>query len=270
MFSGISGNLFEWMYPFIHQIESNHQIYIIQRQNQPKFPNAKIITQDLIYPFELNIPIDLAIYGAFILPYNIEINESKYYEINRRMLQNFLTSLKKKPHKIIYISTHAINETIYDKNKLMYAKAKFEGEQVILDYCQQNNISCVILRLPPLVSKIEDFVYENEKLKSFFVLFPLSKKHKVVFISQKSTFLEIMNDAVFSEQQSSRIISFDFKKPLNFQQKISFLKSKLHKQQTKIIVYFPLKSGTKMNGIHNRFNIKYEKHMLNLSKEINF
>lgn len=111
--------------------------------------------------------IELVIHAAgkaHKIPKN-KIEVSQFFEVNMKGTQNLLKSLEqlsKLPKYFVFISSVAvygkeigsnINENSVLNAKDPYGLSKIKAEQVVLDWCDQHNVICTILRLPLLVGK---------------------------------------------------------------------------------------------------------------------
>ncbi len=243
LFTGITGNLSYWMNPFLTDISKNHSVKIISRREKTHFfiddLTNEILNINLNQAFILNEELDIVFHGAFILPYNIDIPKNEYILQNVNMLNNLLKSLKNKPKKFIFLSTNAINEPLYNEKKIMYAIAKQKCEEIIFNYCQMNEIQCIVLRLPPLIYHWKLFTYELKKLKHFISIFPINKNNNVTFISQLDTFYQILHFTFFDALPQFTVISFVFNPNLLFKEKIKWLK-KISCSRS-IVIFCPIK-----------------------------
>ena len=101
---------------------------------------------------------------AHFVPQN-EIGGKVFYDVNvggtEKLLAGLL-SLKNKPKCFVFVSTVAvyglesgenINETHPLNGISPYAKSKIEAEKLVQDWCRENNVNCVILRLPLVVGE---------------------------------------------------------------------------------------------------------------------
>ena len=101
---------------------------------------------------------------AHSVPKN-ESDKKVFFDVNIQGTQNLLNGLNqsgKIPKSFIFISTVAvygleqgedINENFPLLAKDPYGFSKIQAEQLVLDWCQKNNVICTILRLPLLVGK---------------------------------------------------------------------------------------------------------------------
>ena len=110
--------------------------------------------------------IELVIHAAgkaHSIPKNqLEIN--RFFEVNVIGTQNLLKGLASVgvPKQFVFISSVAVygkenGVNIIENEKLNakdpYGLSKIQAENLILDWCQKNNVICTILRLPLLVGK---------------------------------------------------------------------------------------------------------------------
>jgi nucleoside-diphosphate-sugar epimerase len=93
-----------------------------------------------------------------------EIEAKKFFEVNVNGTQNLLKGLALVgvPKQFVFISSVAVygkecgisiseNEKLNAKDP--YGLSKTHAEQLVIDWCQKNNIICTVLRLPLLVGK---------------------------------------------------------------------------------------------------------------------
>ena len=110
--------------------------------------------------------IDVVIHAAgkaHSTPEN-EIEKKLFYDVNVRGTDNLLRALEKVslPKQFIFISSVSVygidtGKLINEKAPLLandpYGLSKIAAEQLVLDWCTQNNVICTILRLPLLIGK---------------------------------------------------------------------------------------------------------------------
>ncbi len=118
---------------------------------------------------ELNdsLKVDIVVHNAgkaHFVPKNVAEGQV-FFDVNVRgseHLLDALSSLKKKPSCFVFVSTVAvyglesgenINETHPLNGNSPYAKSKIEAEKLVQDWCSENNVNCVILRLPLVVGE---------------------------------------------------------------------------------------------------------------------
>ncbi len=100
---------------------------------------------------------------AHSIPKN-EIEKNKFFEVNVQGTQNLIRGLEKTgvPKQFVFISSVSVygreygSDIIENENlaaKDPYGLSKIQAEQLITDWCKQNNVVCTILRLPLLVGK---------------------------------------------------------------------------------------------------------------------
>jgi nucleoside-diphosphate-sugar epimerase len=100
---------------------------------------------------------------AHSIPKN-EIERNKFFEVNVIGTENLLKGLASVgvPKQFVFISSVAVygkenGVNIIENEKLNakdpYGLSKIQAENLILDWCQKNNVICTILRLPLLVGK---------------------------------------------------------------------------------------------------------------------
>lgn len=254
LFTGITGNLYSGINKLLSTLPKHIEIYVISRKCNRIFDrNVKYLNIDLDNPFTLNEHFEIIFYGSFILPYTNFINENNYVEINKKMIFNLLNALKSFPNKFIFISTHAINESIYDKKKFLYANTKLTCEKMILEFSKMHSIKYLIIRLPPVINNKLDFKYELIKLNKLITIFPFSKKIQVVFISDINTLIDIYKNVFFSRNNESEIIGFEFSPKINYYQKICWLKESI--KRNCFVIFLPFKKSYKIKT--ELINTKY-------------
>lgn len=119
---------------------------------------------------ELQIPVfnesfDIVIHNAgkaHLVPKTIE-EEQAFFQVNVQGTNNLLKGLENTiilPKNFIYISSVSvygletgslINENTPLSAKDPYGLSKIRAEQLIIDWCEKNNVICTILRLPLIV-----------------------------------------------------------------------------------------------------------------------
>jgi nucleoside-diphosphate-sugar epimerase len=126
---------------------------------------------DYAISLEKEIPIfshsfDIVIHAAgkaHCVPKN-EFENQQFHQVNVVGTQNLLKGLEsfKLPKHFVFISSVSvygldtgrnINENYPLNAKDPYGISKIEGEQIVLDWCKENNILCTILRLPLIVGE---------------------------------------------------------------------------------------------------------------------
>jgi nucleoside-diphosphate-sugar epimerase len=118
---------------------------------------------------ELNdsLEFDIVVHNAgkaHFVPKN-ETEGEVFFDVNVRGTKHLLEALsplKKKPSCFVFVSTVAVyglevGENIDEKSVLKgvspYAKSKIEAEKLVQDWCLDNGVNCVILRLPLVVGE---------------------------------------------------------------------------------------------------------------------
>ena len=91
------------------------------------------------------------------------IDENNYFQINIEGTKNLLDGLKKHiPRHFVFISSVSVygqqcGSNISESNLLLatdpYGLSKILSEQSVLDWCENNNVVCTILRLPLVVGE---------------------------------------------------------------------------------------------------------------------
>lgn len=138
----------------------DHHIKILGRSNA----DFEIDLENAIPKF--NSPFDIVIHSAgmaHVSSKNELINE-KIYKVNVQGTKNLLEGLYNSsiPRKLVYISSVSVygllNGTHIDESQVLNAKdayglSKIKSEQIILEWCGENNVLCTILRLPLVIGK---------------------------------------------------------------------------------------------------------------------
>ncbi len=117
--------------------------------------------------FAESLVCDMVVHNAgkaHLVPQN-EAEGKVFYDVNvggTEKLLGGLMSLKNKPNCFVFVSTVAvyglesgenINETHPLNGNSPYAKSKIEAEKLVHDWCLENHVNCVILRLPLVVGE---------------------------------------------------------------------------------------------------------------------
>lgn len=126
--------------------------------------------------YNLNISIDIP---QFICDYKTIIHAAgkahsiprndkdikEFFDVNVTGTKNLLAGIENSglsPDSFIFISTIAVygkdkGKNIKEESPLLakdpYGLSKIQAEQVVLDWCKKNNVTCTILRLPLLVGE---------------------------------------------------------------------------------------------------------------------
>jgi nucleoside-diphosphate-sugar epimerase len=114
---------------------------------------------------EFNVNFDLVIHNsgkAHSVPKS-ESEKNAFFQINCEGTKNLLKSLiTKAPKQFVFISSVAVygiesGSNINETNSLNasdpYGLSKIQAEELVTDWCQENNVVCTILRLPLLVGQ---------------------------------------------------------------------------------------------------------------------
>jgi nucleoside-diphosphate-sugar epimerase len=90
-----------------------------------------------------------------------DVEKKSFFQVNVQGTKNFLKGLEKiVPKRFVFISSVSvygleigkdINEEYPLSAKDPYGLSKIKAEQLVIDWCQKNNVICTILRLPLLV-----------------------------------------------------------------------------------------------------------------------
>lgn len=148
----------------------NHLDY----QGIEKFTVGRTKGNDMVCDLATEVPVlneslffDIVVHNAgkaHFVPRNEKENQ-EFFDVNVRGTKNLLeslTSLKKKPRCLVFISTVAVygievGEGVDETHALLgqspYAKSKIEAERLIQDWCELYGVNFVILRLPLVVGE---------------------------------------------------------------------------------------------------------------------
>lgn len=126
---------------------------------------------DLLCDLVNNIPnlsnFDIVIHAAgkaHSVPKN-DLENDAFFDVNVKGTQNLLYGIEaseKLPKSFIFISTVAVygvdqGENINENSPMLakdpYGLSKIQAEQLVIEWCQKNNVICTILRLPLLVGE---------------------------------------------------------------------------------------------------------------------
>ena len=117
--------------------------------------------------FAESLVYDMVVHNAgkaHFVPRN-ETEGKVFFDVNvggTEKLLEALMSLKNKPNCFVFVSTVAvyglesgenINETHLLNGNSPYAKSKIEAEKLVQEWCLENHVNCVILRLPLVVGE---------------------------------------------------------------------------------------------------------------------
>ncbi len=156
LLTGASGFLGKEIYQSLTKVKENNIITL-----------GRSITNDFIYDLTKNTPeinkkIEIVIHAsgrAHYEPKN-ETEIKEFYDVNTEGTKRLLKGLLKNVEQLkafVLISTVAVygkdvgnNISEYHplEGKTPYAKSKILAEEEVQKFCDQNNINCVILRLP--------------------------------------------------------------------------------------------------------------------------
>ena len=155
LLTGSNGFLGNYILKYLRQ---NHELFTLNRSKS--FYNIDLTDEN----FDFNNSFDCVIHCsglAHFIPKTTIENQSFFY-INFIGTKNLLNGLEKYqlPKRFVFISTVAVygrgnginikeEETLLAKDP--YGLSKLKAEQIVLDWCHKNNVTCTILRLPLLV-----------------------------------------------------------------------------------------------------------------------
>ncbi|MCC9061737.1 NAD-dependent epimerase/dehydratase family protein [Flavobacterium piscisymbiosum] len=142
------------------ELEKENQIFGLSRNSG----NYKVLLEKSVPVFIDHFDLVIHCAGkAHSIP-KTEVQKKDFYDVNVLGTQNLLKGLDKSklPKKFIFISSVSVygkdtGSYIQENHPLQaidaYGKSKFEAEKIIINWCEENNIICTILRLPLLVGK---------------------------------------------------------------------------------------------------------------------
>ncbi|BFG70359.1 NAD-dependent epimerase/dehydratase family protein [Sediminibacterium sp. KACHI17] len=140
------------------ELKNNNEVITIGRKKS-----------DIIYDFRtesLDLPkVDVFVHCAgmahILSPKEVDINT--FFEVNANYTYNLLKSIelsKVPPNTFVFISSVSVygaieGECIDETHDLRcqdpYGLSKLEAERITIKWCKENNVNCVILRLPLVV-----------------------------------------------------------------------------------------------------------------------
>ncbi len=144
-----------------NDLQNDYSIFGLSRSNSEY--NIQLQSNIPVFIEDFNIVIHSA-GKAHIVP-KCDKENSEFFEINVQGTQNLLKGIelsKALPKSFIFISTVAVygvdqGESINENTPLQakdpYGLSKILAEQLVLEWCQKNNVICTILRLPLLVGE---------------------------------------------------------------------------------------------------------------------
>ncbi len=142
-------------------LQNNYLILGLSRSNT----EYNIQLQSDIPIFIENFYIVIHTAGKAHLVPKYEKENTEFFDVNVQGTQNLLAGIELNdtlPKSFVFISTVAvygvdqgndINESTPLLAKDSYGKSKIQAEQLVLEWCQKNNVICTILRLPLLVGE---------------------------------------------------------------------------------------------------------------------
>ena len=144
-------------------ISQKNEIISIGRQNSNTIISDLSLNSPILIKKEINTVIHAA-GKAHSIPRN-DKDIKAFFDVNANGTKNLLTGIENSgsfPNSFIFISTVAVygkdnGENINEDSPLLakdpYGLSKIQAEQVVLDWCKKNNVTCTILRLPLLVGE---------------------------------------------------------------------------------------------------------------------
>lgn len=150
--SGFFGNV------IVHVLESNSIFTLNRNSGNFQYDLSKSIP-------DFNTDFDIVIHNAgkaHSFP-KTEKEKLSFFQINIQGTKNLLQGLETKiPKQFVFISSVSVYGLEYgvniDEHTLLnskdpYGLTKIQAEQLVIDWCNKNNVVCTILRLPLLVGK---------------------------------------------------------------------------------------------------------------------
>jgi nucleoside-diphosphate-sugar epimerase len=139
-------------------ISHKNEIITIGRQNSNTIISDLSLNSPILIKNEINIVIHAA-GKAHSIPRN-DKEIKAFFDVNVTGTKNLLAGIENSgsfPNSFIFISSVAvyglshgvlINENFPSAAKDPYGLSKIQAEQLVLDWCQKNDVICTILRLP--------------------------------------------------------------------------------------------------------------------------
>ena len=126
------------------------------------FANFKVSLEKEVPVFDEIFEIVIHAAGKAHSVPKTEIQKKEFSNVNLQGTKNLLKGLEnsKIPNKFIFISSVSVygietGNNVNENHPLLandpYGLSKIEAEQIILNWCKENNVICTILRLPLLV-----------------------------------------------------------------------------------------------------------------------
>lgn len=139
-------------------LSSNNEIYTLNRKSSDY--NFNLPNDNLFFDRKFDCVIHAA-GKAHSLPLS-EIEKNNFFNINVNGTDNLLKALSNSflPKQFVFISSVSVyglinGANIGEKSKLLavdpYGLSKIKAEQIVINWCQENNVICTILRLPLVV-----------------------------------------------------------------------------------------------------------------------
>ena len=144
-------------------VSHKNEIISIGRHNSNTIISDLSLNSPILIKKEINTVIHAA-GKAHSIPRN-DKEIKAFFDVNVIGTKNLLAGIENSgsfPNSFIFISTVAVygkenGENIIEDSPLLakdpYGLSKIQAEQVVLDWCKKNNVTCTILRLPLLVGE---------------------------------------------------------------------------------------------------------------------
>lgn len=157
LLTGATGFLGKYI---VDEIPKSDDLFTLSRNNG----NYKISLENEIPNFNENFELVIHAAGKAHSVPKTDFEKKQFHQINVIGTQNLLKSLEKSqvPKYFVFISSVAVygqvkGDNITEKHSLdaqdPYGISKIKTERILLDWCEQKNVVCTILRLPLLVGK---------------------------------------------------------------------------------------------------------------------
>ncbi|MBZ4036545.1 NAD-dependent epimerase/dehydratase family protein [Flavobacterium sp. 17A] len=157
LITGSNGFLGKLIYA---ELENGNKVFGLSKNSG----NYKLSLEKDIPVFYDNFDLVIHCAGkAHVVP-KTKIEKKEFYDVNVLGTQNLLKGLEKSrlPKEFIFISSVSVygqdkGNDIQENYPLQatdaYGQSKIEAEKIITNWCEDNNVTCTILRLPLLVGK---------------------------------------------------------------------------------------------------------------------
>ena len=220
--------------------------------------NSFVSTEFNFFPYNmrndrLEFEHDLENFDVFIhlASLNANLQNQSHFQEELNLSKKALSfCIKRKIKHIIFFSTsqiyskkNSINGSIDEVANIqpenIYASAKLECENFLLEACKQYDIGLTILRLPPFVdlksiTKVSKLIKFSSRLK-FFPIFEGATKYRKSFLTKKNL-ISVVEKALSREQDNSdNLLIFNIadKRPIS----TNDLVKAFHKKMKSHVIY---------------------------------